>query len=265
MQEFQNTNSLDITVSYGKVIIENSNNANCTVDIKGNPNQLKEFKISNTNGNVKLVQNSTNYGSINIGNISIGNNYIQSNGVNVIQSNGEINITGASGNVTINGKKINLSDITSNNPNIENNEPPVIKIKCPKVDCDIELSNIAELSAKLHLSEVNIDLSGTAKAELYLCDSIETNLSGTSELKVAIAEGNLIANTSGCASLLAYGKNSIDSVKANSSGTSSIKTNGLIKGNYKANASGCSKINHNGSIEGNQKQSTNGLGKIYLN
>lgn len=272
MYNFQNPSALDTQVSYGKVIIEHSKDNNCTVDIKGTEAQVKDFSVTFSAGEVKVTQKSTssNFGNITIGDfINIGGNYVQSignfrqsNGVHINQSNGDINISGVSGSVTINGKKINISDIEEGTS--VNNEPPVVTIKVPKVDCTIELSNIAELQAKLSLGEVDVELSGTAKAELYMCDSLKTDLSGTSNLKATIANGSLDADTSGCSSLQVYANSTIESVKADSSGTSSIYTNGTVKGNYKAVASGCAKISHNGLVQGKVKEFTSGMGKIKI-
>ena len=244
MYNFQNPSALDTQVSYGKVIIEHSKDNNCTVDIKGTEAQVKDFSVTFSAGEVKVTQKST---SSNFGNITIGD---------------DINISGVSGSVTINGKKINISDIKEGTS--VSNEPPVVTIKVPKVDCTIELSNIAELQAKLSLGEVDVELSGTAKAELYMCDSLKTDLSGTSNLKATIANGSLDADTSGCSSLQVYANSTIESVKADSSGTSSIYTNGTVKGNYKAVASGCAKISHNGLVQGKVKEFTSGMGKIKI-
>jgi hypothetical protein len=227
---------------------------------------LKEFKVENSNGEVRVIQKSTGSGNIQIGNIYQSGNtrVVRGNGMNVIQSNGGINISGFSGNVTINGKKINLSDFSGDDSSSENNEPPVIKIKCPKIDCSIELDEIAELSAKLALADVEIDLSSTAKVDLFMCDDLNANLSGTSSLRATVAGGELKADTSGCASLQVYGNQSIAAVKANSSGTSKIQTSGTVDGAYKANASGMVKINYSGTINGRAKESTSGMASINL-
>ena len=270
MYNFQKPSALYIQVSYGKVIIDHSNDNTCTVNIKGTEAQVKDFSVTNDRGEVKVTQKSSNAGNITIGNVHIGGNYVQSiggftqsNGVNINQSGRGINISGVSGSVTINGKKINLSDIEEDFT-VESNEPPVVTIKIPKVDCTIELSNIAELQAKLSLSEVDVELSGTSKAELYMCDSLKADLSGTSNLKATIANGSLDADTSGYSSVQAYGNPTIESVKADSSGTSSIYTNGTVKGNYKAVASGCAKVSHNGAVKGKVKESTSGMGKVNV-
>jgi hypothetical protein len=272
MYNFQNPFSLDIQASYCTVILEQSTNNNCTVDIKGTKDQVKDFSVTFSEGEVNVTQKSSNsnFGNITIGDFHIGKNYVQSiggfrqsNGVNINQSGGGINISGVSGSVTINGKKINLSDIEGDT-SVESNEAPVVTIKIPKVDCTIELSNIAELQANLSLGEVDVELSGTAKTELYMCDSLKANLSGTSSLKATIANGSLYADTSGCSSLQVYANSTIESVKADSSGTSSIYTNGTVKGNYKAVASGCAKVSHSGVVQGKVKKSTSGMGKINV-
>ena len=264
MYNFQKPSSLDIQASYGKVIIEHSKDNNCTVDIKGTEAQVKDFSVTFNAEEVKVTQKSasSNFGDVYIGRQSIGN-FIQSNGVNINHSGGGINIFGVSGSVTINGKKINLSDIEGDT-SVDSNEAPVVTIKIPKVDCTIELSNIAELQANLSLGEVDVELSGTAKTELYMCDSLKANLSGTSSLKATIANGSLDADTSGCSSLQVYANSTIESVKADSSGTSSIYTNGTVKGNYKAVASGCAKVSHSGVVQGKVKKSTSGMGKINV-
>lgn len=244
MYNFQNPSALDTQVSYGKVIIEHSKDNNCTVDIKGTEAQVKDFSVTFSDGKVNVTQKST---SSNFSNITIGD---------------DINISGVSGSVTINGKKINISDIEEGTS--VSNETPVVTIKVSKVDCTIELSNIAELQAKLSLGEVDVELSGTAKAELYMCDSLKADLSGTSSLKATIANGSLDADTSGCSSLQVYANSTIESVKADSSGTSSIYTNGTVKGNYKAVASGGAKISHNGLVQGKVKEFTSGMGKIKI-
>ena len=266
MQEFQNVTGLDIRVSFGKAIIQQSADNSTTVDIKGSPEQLKEFKVENSNGEVRIIQKSSGSGNIHIGNICQSGNtrVVQGNGMNVIQSNGGINISGFSGNVTINGKKINLSDFSGDDTSSENNEPPVIKIKCPKVDCNIELDGIAELKSEAILADVEIDLSGAAKANLYICDSANVDLSGTSKLRVTIAGGDLKADTSGCSKLEAYGSTSLNSVKVDASGTSKIQTSGTVEGAYKASASGMSKIDHSGTINGKAKESISGMASINL-
>ena len=259
--EFQNITALDIRVSFGKVVIEQSTDNSTTVDIKGSPEQLKDFKVDSSNGEVRVIQKSSGLGNIHIGNIYQS---VQGNGMNVIQSNGGINISGFSGNVTINGKKINLSDFGGDDSSSENNEPPTIKIKCPKIDCNIELSDIAELTAKLSLADVEIDLSGTAKSDLFMCDNLSANLSGTSSLRATVAGGELKGDTSGCAGLQVYSNQSIASVKANASGTSKIQTSGTVNGTYKASASGMSSVQHSGTINGRTKESASGMARIDL-
>ena len=264
--EFQNITALDIKVGFGEVIIEESISGSTTVDIKGSPDQLKEFKVDSSNDGVRVIQKSSGSSNIHIGNIYQSGNtrVVQGNGMNIIQSNGGINISGFSGNVTINGKKIDLSDFNSDDSSFGNSEPPVIRIKCPKIDCSIELSDIAELTAKSSLADIEIDLSGTAKSDLFMCDNLSANLSGTSSLRATIASGELKADTSGCASLQVYGNQNIASVKASASGTSKIQTSGTVNGTYKASASGMSSVQHSGTINGRTKESASGMARIDL-
>ena len=264
MYRFQDPSSLNVQVSYGRVNIEHSNTIECTVEIKGTEDQVKEFTVRFINKEVQVIQKSTSSNNISIGNIHIGNKYVQTNGVNISQSGGGINISGVSGSVTINGKRINLSDIEGNSTSTESVDPPVITIRIPKVDCYFELSDIAELYAKTQLAEVEAELSGNAKAEVFVCDSLKADLSNTSNLKATVAEGDLDADTSGCANLKVYGNPFISTVKADSSGTSKIDTSATVKGSYKASASGRSVIEHTGTIEGRVKESVSGMARVRL-
>lgn len=225
------------------------------VDIKCE--KAEDFSVSNKGGQVHVVQENPSLGDISIsgGNISIGGS---TRGVNIINSNEGIYISGASGRVVVNGREINLSDTAS-----DSKPSPKIVIKCPKIDCDFELSGLSQLVAKLKLGAVDLSMEGSSQAEIFWCDDLTADLRGSTKLK-ALADGDVNIDCSGSSHASIRTSNSFSSVKAETSGSSRINTSGNVNGNYKADSSGASSIRHEGNVRGKIKKSCSGVSSILV-
>lgn len=258
---FNATETLEIASS-SDIKVYPSKSGLLEIEVTGSEEAIANIKVEKQ-GNTATIEDNSSSGS--------GTQIITSNGTSIIQSfsggtviNGvsmignNIHIGGGSGSVFINGKRINLDDTTATK---EDYVPTLITVYTPIVDLSLTLRGVAKFVSTAIFDNVDIDLSGSSEATVNGTD-FNVDLSGTSKLTAAIQGGDLKIDTSGCSS--AFVRGNVKYVNADSSGTSSIKTDGICLGDYKADASGCSSITHRGSIRGRAKERVSGVASINL-
>lgn len=253
---FTTVETLDITSS-SDIKVYPSKTGLLEIEITGSEKSVEVIKVDRQGGTVTIDDKSSSGGSIIMGNITQSFSGTVISGISMIGN--DIHIGGGSGEVFINGKRINLDD--TNQTTKEDYQPTLITIYTPIVDLSLTLGGMAKFISTALFDNVDIDLAGSSQATVNGTD-FNVDLSGTSKLTGMIQSGDLKVDTSGCSSAMIKGN--VKYVNADSSGTSSIKTDGICLGDYKADASGCSSITHRGTIRGRAKERVTGVASINI-
>lgn len=206
-----------------------------TIEIKANTQGINSQTIISTNGVTQISGGSFS-------------------GVSMV--NGEIYISGGSGSVTVNGKRIDLGSGEG-----KEHKPTLIKIYTPFADLELCLRGMAKFASSQMFDDVFVDLNGSTQA-IFDANEIKADLSGSSQLQANIKGGELNVDTSGSSNASIVGD--VESVKADSSGSSHVTTSGKCLGDYKADASGCSSIRHKGNILGRARKRQSGMANIDI-
>lgn len=230
------------------------------IEITGSDKAIESIAVNQSGNTISIEDRSSGSGSQTI--VSSGSTIFQSfsgNVSNISMVNGDIHIGGGTGSIYVNGKRIDLDDDRA-----ESKEPykaTLITIYTPIADLDLTLKGLAKFASSQLFDSAIVDLSGSTQA-VFSANSIDLDLSGTSEVKASIYGGDLTADTSGTSQASIVGN--FKSCKADTSGTSKITTSGTCFGDYKANASGCSNIRHKGAIQGRAREKVSGVASINI-
>jgi hypothetical protein len=254
---YNSIKTIRITANTAEIIVERSEKPTVSVELINN-NETTEVYQKNSTLFIKEESNNsiTIGGDLHIGNI------VQSSSGSVFSN---INIGGVRGGVVINGKKITLDDLDKYPDADESNKPPKIIIKAPAdLSYVIDISGVSSIDTKVSINDLNVSLSGTSKAAILSCISMDAELNGTSVMEAVIKEGECYIDTSGTSSAKITISSAVTYMRTLSAGTSNITTTGLVTGNYKAVASGCASITHIGQVNGSIKERTSGSGKVNI-
>ena len=242
------------------IAVSPSKNGLIEVEVNGTDKAIENITVEQHGDTIVIEDRSSGSSSQTI--ISSGGNVFQSfsgNVSNISMVDGDIHIGGGSGSVYVNGKRIDLDGDRA-----ESKEPykaTLITIYTPIADLDLTIKGLAKFASSQSFDHACVDLSGSTQA-IFTANSIDLDLSGTSEVKANIQGGDLTADTSGCSTASIVGD--FKSCKTDSSGTSKINTSGTCHGDYKANASGCSGIQHKGAIQGRAREKVSGVANINI-
>ena len=249
---------LKITAS-SNIAVSPSKNGTIQIEVTGADKAVENISVRHQGNTVEIVDRSSGSSSQTI--ISNGGNvmtFSTGNVQNISMVNGEIHIDGGSGSVFVNGKRINLD---GDSASTSSQTPTTIKIYAPLSDLDLTLKGTAKFASSQLFDSAYVDLSGATQAILS-ANSLDFDLSGTSELKAEIKGGDLVADASGTSNASIVGD--FKSCKADTSGTSKIVTLGTCLGDYKADASGCSNIRHKGNILGRSRERVSGVASVNI-
>ncbi len=227
------------------------------VEVDGTDKAIENITVKQQGDNIVIEDRSSSGNSQTIvsnGRTVISGDVVMGNSISMV--NGDIHINGGSGSVYFNGKRIDLDGDRSDSKEAYTSKATLITIYTPIADLDLTLKGLAKFASSQNFDDACIDLSGCTQA-VFTANSVELDLSGTSEAKVQINGGELTVDTSGTSQALIVGD--FKSCKSDSSGTSKISTSGTCFGDYKASASGCSSIRHKGEIKGRTKEKVSGI------
>jgi hypothetical protein len=272
--DFQPVAKLEIISSSTVVIAKDSK---CSVSVTGTGS--KKVKVRHSGDCLSIDDSlavgmggvSIKGGSISIGNISqahfgdgdnfLGCKTVFTGGGNVsINSNGQ-NVVITNGRVYINGKF--AGDNSGGQPDKEF-VPLQINISVPDgLELDCKLSGCGEMSSLPEFDKLRISVSGSAR-----CDRVSSrgktrlSSSGCGKIYHQSLGGTLTASASGSSEI--YSEGGFKDVTANASGASSIQTNGSVNGDFDGEASGTARIRHQGSVSGSKSKSSSGCGSVSI-
>lgn len=253
--------SLNISAS-SNIAVSPSKDGMIQIEVTGSDKAVESITVKQSGDTISIEDRSSGSSSQTI--ISSGGNIFQSfsgNVSNISMVDGDIHIGGGTGSVYVNGKRINLDDSNDRTESKEPYKATLITIYTPIADLDLTLKGLAKFASSQGFDNATVDLSGSTQA-VFSANSIDLDLSGTSEVKANIYGGDLTADTSGTSTASIVGD--FKSCKADTSGTSKVTTSGTCFGDYKANASGCSSIRHKGAIQGRARERVSGVASINI-
>lgn len=251
--------SLNISAS-SNIAVSPSKDGTIQIEVTGSDKAIENVTVKQSGNTISIEDRSSGSSSQTI--ISSGGNIFQSfsgNVSNISMVDGDIHIGGGSGSVYVNGKRIDLDGDRTESK--EPHKATLITIYTPIADLDLTLKGLAKFASSQGFDNATVDLSGSTQA-IFTANSIDLDLSGTSEVKATIYGGDLAADTSGTSTASIVGD--FKSCKADTSGTSKVTTSGTCFGDYKANASGCSSIRHKGAIQGRARERVSGVASINI-
>ena len=225
------------------------------IEVTGSDKAIENIAVKQT-GNTILIEDRSGSGLTIISHV--GNMSFSGGVSNISMVDGDIHVYGG-GSVYANGKRIDLDGDRAKGK--EPYKATLITIYAPFADLDLALKGLAKFASSQHFDSVYADLSGTTQA-VFSANNIELDLSGCSNVKAEIKNGDLVADVSGSSEVTIIGD--FKSCKADASGSSKISTSGTCFGDYKADASGCSRIRHKGAIQGRSRERRSGVASIDI-
>lgn len=218
----------------GQVGIAVAPNDACGYFISAGEKFLSKLQVNNDgNGNVEIKGPASSSSTI------------------IVSGFGSISV---SGNVSINGKKINIDDDSDGiQPKmvIFVNEGTHIKLK------DVNESRLLDVKGK-----IDIDLCGSEKSFVKSCKGAKIDCSGQSFCQVYEASGHINIDCSGQSRTELTGN--IDEAILETSGQSSIIISGNVDGDVEADASGQSTITCEAKVSGSIDQDKSGQSRIII-
>lgn len=172
--------------------------ASCTIKItegslSWNSNTKEKFSVIEGNNSLYITQikDKSNISiTQNFGNTSMNIN--SARGIAIGDISGGVIISGASGDVYINGKKINISDYQDDDYKV-----PELTISIPKnYDLDLDVSGNSEVYSSVLLKKVNLQISGSCDVNIK-CKDINVDSSGSSTINIQLAGGKASCDCSG--------------------------------------------------------------------
>lgn len=239
---YQNIKNLSIEGSLIVTIKKSDDNAvnvfieEGEIEVKQQGDRLSIQSLSsNVTQSVSMIGN--NFSNVVIGgNISIGN------------------VSMINGRTFIDGQQVIQ--------NIKTKPVPSICISIPDgLNLEMDLDGCGSFKSAVAFIKANVDLSGVSNATFTAFAAV-VETSGTSKATVSIDGGFFQAVLSGCSQVKANG--SFSEIQSTVSGTSSLRSQGVVSGDFTAKASGCASINHIGNISGRIREKTSGLGKVNI-
>lgn len=242
------------------IAVSPSKDGSIKIQVDGSDKAIESITVRQSGNTIEIQDRSSGGSSQTI--ISSGGSVFQSfsgDVSNISMVNGDIHIGGGSGSVYVNGKRLDLDG--DRNDSKEPHKPTLITIYTPIADLDLTLKGLAKFASSQNFDNVFADLNGSTQA-VFTANSIELDLSGTSEVKAQINGGELSADTSGTSTATIIGD--FKSCKADTSGTSNVSTSGTCHGDYTAKASGCSSIRHKGNVQGRSREKVSGVASVNI-
>jgi len=251
---------LDITAACEVVIYETNADA-LTVDVEGD--DADKVKVSCSSGTLTIKHEGASFGNITIGNISMsgGTTFVQGvsgNFSGTVISGNNIYMSGGSGSVFVNGKRIDL------NESGKDYTPTKITVYVPgriTTSLDASISGTGSLRSQVYLEEAFINSQGHTKIELT-AGNIQAQVSGSGDLDARIQDGDLNVSISGSADVRVVGD--MRSANVQVSGSGDVITEGICHGNYHASVSGSGDIRHVGTVKGRVRESVAGTGSVRI-
>lgn len=244
-----------------RVILEKTNELEPSICVSGDPN--KTIKTKQDEDTISITQEGElNSGfSINGGSFSVGGNSSINIGRvtgNFSDNTGEIHISGQTGAVYVNGKRVDDGGGATY-------EEMVLWVYLPArsdVELEAELSGSSQLtsSADILLRSAYIDAVGSAIVRDIVAGSIEAHIAGSGDIHGTIIGGSLDVSCSGSGEVVIFG--AFRNVRLNISGSGDVTTHGDCAGDYRVSASGCASVYHDGKVWGKSRKSVSGVATI---
>jgi len=252
---------VDLDVACNVAIVQGSNNK-ITVEIDAEPGDMTNFQVTQRGNEISVEQNGVS-GGVAISSASVafssrgGTSGSSSFSVSSVSGGSSVSISTTGGRVVVNGREINQGNVHSASTKI-----PRILIKAPaKGDLSAKVCGAFVLASTVPHHEAHLDLSGQTSAVIS-AHSLDIEISGQCDVQVSVGGGKLSVDSSGQCEVRARGE--FEHVKVDLSGAGSIKTEGVVRGNYTAKAGGVSKIVHHGKVCGRVHKETSGMASIDI-
>jgi hypothetical protein len=244
-----------------EVVINETSDVAITVDVEGD--DADKVKVSYSSGTLTIKHEGASFGNITIGNISMsgGTTFVQGvsgNFSGTVISGNNIYMSGGSGSVFVNGKRIDLDESGKDYTPIQ------INVYVPShitASLDASISGTGSLRSQVYLEEAFINSQGHTKVELT-AGSIQAQVSGSGDLDARIHDGDLNVSISGSANVRVVGD--MRSANVQVSGSGDVITQGICHGNYHASVSGSGDIRHVGTVKGRVRESVAGMGSVRV-
>ena len=200
-------------------------------------------------------------GGVSINTVFSGGRLVQSqvvSGRGATIVGGGVVITGASGDVIINGKRINLDDIAG-----EDVPPtPRIHVVIPNGSIlDGTFGGIGDVKVEPVLSQAYINASTSASVIVQVEGAMNVHASSSGEIGAKL-NGSLNAQASSSGRVVVTGMFSDVNASASSSGL--IETTGHCNGDYIADASSSGSVRHSGGVDGRVRPRESSSGRVSV-
>jgi hypothetical protein len=251
MESYTLTGKANIVLKVScNVAILPSDSQSISVEVKNDSDN--KVSVSRSLNTIRIEEKGLESGSINF----FGGNIVMGSGNSISMTNGNINITGASGKVFVNGQEINVNTFSSVVKPIE------IIIYAPLgTDVEADLRGQCKFASSVPLGEASIDTQGACQIVLE-CESLGIESSGSTKVKAKLKKGDLMIGISGSSEVEINGEFSNASVQISGSGR--VYSSGICKGYYRASVSGSGRVSHQGTVEGKVRKSVSGSGSINI-
>lgn len=220
------------------------------------------FDISQKGNQVYITQKGAKgSGGVSINTVFNGGRLVQSQVVSgrgaTIVTGGTI-ITGASGTVIINGKRINLDDIAG-----EDAPPaPHIHVEIPNGSIlDGTFSGIGDVKVEPILSQAYINASTSASVMVWVEGSLKVHASSSGDVGAKL-NGSLNAQASSSGRVVVTG--TFTDVDASASSSGSVETIWYCNGDYNADASSSGSVRHSGGVAGRVRPRESSSGRVLV-
>jgi hypothetical protein len=233
--------TIDLELGGDVALFESPSATEVSVQIEADEEILNEFKVYQQQNTIYVRQQSSRASK----RFTIFENI-----------GGNINISGGSGTVIINGRRINLDTF-----NGEAFSPPLVKIITPRANLEAKLSGISNIASKVKLCSTFLSLQGSVKAAI-ITQNLEIDSSGLSKVKAILEGGGLELNISGSSQTEIQG--TWEKASVSLSGSGQINTIGSCLGDYKVNASGSGSVVHSGNVKGRIRENTSGCARVKI-
>lgn len=267
--EYNPHDQLEINLSAAcEVVVYATNDNSLVVDVEGD--DADKVNVNFNGRTLEIKHEGHNSGGISIGNVvmnggdswtNIGRGVVMSGismGQNTVISGNNIHISGGSGSVYVNGKRIDLDEAG------ENYTPTKVSVYVPEgleTSLDAEITGTGMLRSNVYFEEAYINSQGHTGVSLSTA-SLQAQVSGSGDLDASIYGGDLNVTISGSADVRVNGNMSRATVQV--SGSGDVYTCGTCQGNYSASVSGSGDIRHQGQVLGKVRKSVAGSGSVRV-
>lgn len=261
--EFDTGFSVEINLTAScDVNIQPTNDNTLTVDVSGD--KPEDVTVTFDGKSLKVIETSSGAGNISINNVTMSGGRTVISGVSgnftgTVISGGNIYMSGNSGSIYFNGKKIDLGN------GGDDYTPRQITINIPTsitATLDAQISGVSKVTSQFNFEDAFVTSKGSGDISL-IAANLDAQLAGSSDLNAQLLGGNLNLQVSGSTDVVVNG--SMSQVTIQVSGSADIDTYGTCHGNYNASASGSADIRHHGTVLGRVRKSSSGCSTIQVN